>query len=69
MRIALCQINTTVGDLEGNRARCLSAVREAAAAVGRDPAEVTVCVAAPAYVTEDDSPGALAHAREQCRWC
>jgi probable F420-dependent oxidoreductase len=43
-------------------------VREAAAAAGRDPSEVTVCVAAPAYVTEDDSPEALAHAREQCRW-
>ncbi|MEZ7004418.1 TIGR03842 family LLM class F420-dependent oxidoreductase [Streptomyces sp. AD55] len=43
-------------------------VREAAAAAGRDPADVTVCVAAPAYVTEDDSPAALAHAREQCRW-
>ncbi|MFF7152491.1 TIGR03842 family LLM class F420-dependent oxidoreductase [Streptomyces griseoaurantiacus] len=43
-------------------------VKEAAVAAGRDPADVTVCVAAPAYVTEDDSPGALAHAREQCRW-
>ncbi|MEU0331789.1 TIGR03842 family LLM class F420-dependent oxidoreductase [Streptomyces sp. NPDC006193] len=43
-------------------------VRDAAAAAGRDPSEVTVCVAAPAYVTDDDSPGALAHAREQCRW-
>ena len=31
MRIALCQIDTTVGDLEGNRARILAAVREAAA--------------------------------------
>ena len=30
---------------------------------GRDPAEVTICVAAPAYVGDD-----LAHAREQCRW-
>jgi NAD+ synthase (glutamine-hydrolysing) len=29
MRIALCQINTTVGDLDGNRARILAAVREA----------------------------------------
>ncbi|MFI2303448.1 TIGR03842 family LLM class F420-dependent oxidoreductase [Actinacidiphila glaucinigra] len=46
----------------------VKAVREAAAAAGRDPAEVKVCVAAPAYVTEDDSPQALAHAREQCRW-
>jgi len=32
MRIALCQIDTTVGDLEGNRARTLRAVQEAAAA-------------------------------------
>ncbi|MBC2865238.1 TIGR03842 family LLM class F420-dependent oxidoreductase [Streptomyces mexicanus] len=46
----------------------VKAVKDAAAAAGRDPAEVTVCVAAPAYVTADDSPGALAHAREQCRW-
>ncbi|MFI0231773.1 TIGR03842 family LLM class F420-dependent oxidoreductase [Streptomyces sp. NPDC017086] len=43
-------------------------VRDAAAAAGRDPSEVTVCVAAPAYVTADDSPEALAHARDQCRW-
>ncbi|GAA2146474.1 TIGR03842 family LLM class F420-dependent oxidoreductase [Kitasatospora kazusensis] len=46
----------------------VKAVRDAAVAAGRDPSEVTICVAAPAYVTEDDSPGALAHAREQCRW-
>ncbi|OEU99709.1 5,10-methylene tetrahydromethanopterin reductase [Streptomyces qinglanensis] len=43
------------------------AVREAAAGAGRDPAEVSVCVAAPAYVCEDTTE-ALAHAREQCRW-
>ncbi|MFF8092515.1 TIGR03842 family LLM class F420-dependent oxidoreductase [Streptomyces sp. NPDC016675] len=43
-------------------------VKDAAVAAGRDPSEVTVCVAAPAYVTADDSPEALAHAREQCRW-
>ncbi|MDX2597020.1 MULTISPECIES: TIGR03842 family LLM class F420-dependent oxidoreductase [Streptomyces] len=46
----------------------VKAVKEAAAAAGRDPSDVTICVAAPAYVTEDDSPAALAHAREQCRW-
>jgi probable F420-dependent oxidoreductase len=46
----------------------VKAVKDAAAAAGRDPDEVTVCVAAPAYDTEDDSPEALAHAREQCRW-
>ncbi|GAB2870595.1 TIGR03842 family LLM class F420-dependent oxidoreductase [Streptomyces mayteni] len=44
------------------------AVRAAAADAGRDPAGITVCVAAPGYVTADDSPAALAHAREQCRW-
>jgi probable F420-dependent oxidoreductase len=38
-------------------------VREAAAAAGRDPDSVTVCVAAPAYVGDD-----LDHARDQCRW-
>ncbi|MFD4259094.1 TIGR03842 family LLM class F420-dependent oxidoreductase [Streptomyces sp. NPDC058534] len=46
----------------------VKAVKDAAAAAGRDPSEVTICVAAPAYVTADDSPEALAHAREQCRW-
>jgi probable F420-dependent oxidoreductase len=46
----------------------VKAVRDAAVAAGRDPSQVKVCVAAPAYVTEDDSPQALAHAREQCRW-
>ncbi|GJF34427.1 LLM class F420-dependent oxidoreductase [Kitasatospora sp. NE20-6] len=46
----------------------VKAVRDAAADAGRDPASVTICVAAPAYVTADDSPEALAHAREQCRW-
>ncbi|MEW2623381.1 TIGR03842 family LLM class F420-dependent oxidoreductase [Streptomyces sp. NPDC048106] len=43
-------------------------VKDAARAAGRDPADVTICVAAPAYVTADDSPEALAHARDQCRW-
>jgi probable F420-dependent oxidoreductase len=38
-------------------------VRDAAAAAGRDPSDLTICVAAPAYVGDD-----LAHAREQCRW-
>ncbi|GLX47453.1 LLM class F420-dependent oxidoreductase [Streptomyces hygroscopicus subsp. hygroscopicus] len=46
----------------------VKAVKDAARAAGRDPDEVTVCVAAPAYVTADDSPEALAHARDQCRW-
>ncbi|GAA2819585.1 TIGR03842 family LLM class F420-dependent oxidoreductase [Kitasatospora sp. CM 4170] len=46
----------------------IKAVRAAAADAGRDPDALTICVAAPAYVTADDSPAALAHAREQCRW-
>ncbi|MFE0681167.1 TIGR03842 family LLM class F420-dependent oxidoreductase [Streptomyces sp. NPDC058961] len=41
----------------------VKAVRKAAADAGRDPASITICVAAPAYVGDD-----LAHAREQCRW-
>jgi len=45
----------------------IAAVRAAAAAAGRDPAEVTICVAAPAYVT-DGSERMLEHARNQCRW-
>jgi probable F420-dependent oxidoreductase len=45
----------------------IAAVRKAAADAGRDPASVTICVAAPAYVT-DGSSTHLAHARDQCRW-
>lgn len=45
----------------------IHAVREAASAAGRDPSAITICVAAPAYVT-DGSDEQLAHAREQCRW-
>ncbi|WP_369212216.1 TIGR03842 family LLM class F420-dependent oxidoreductase [Streptomyces flavofungini] len=41
----------------------VKAVRDAAAEAGRDPSDVRICVAAPAYVGDD-----LAHAREQCRW-
>ena len=43
----------------GPSPRCATA----AAAAGRDPASVKICVAAPAYVGDD-----LAHMREQCRW-
>ncbi|NIZ93465.1 TIGR03842 family LLM class F420-dependent oxidoreductase [Kineococcus rubinsiae] len=45
----------------------IRSVREAAERAGRDPAEVKICVAAPAYVG-DDSPESMAHQREQCRW-
>jgi probable F420-dependent oxidoreductase len=41
----------------------IGAVRKAAEEAGRDPDSLTMCVAAPAYVTDD-----LAHARDQCRW-
>jgi probable F420-dependent oxidoreductase len=41
----------------------IGSVREAARAAGRDPAGITICVAAPAYVGED-----LPHQREQLRW-
>jgi probable F420-dependent oxidoreductase len=41
----------------------IKTVRAAAAEAGRDPGAITMCVAAPAYVTED-----VAHARDQTRW-
>lgn len=45
----------------------IAAVRAAAEAAGRDPDAITMCVAAPAYVT-DGTPEGLAHGRDQCRW-
>ena len=41
----------------------IAAVREAAVAAGRNPDDITICAAAPAYVGDD-----LAHQRDQCRW-
>jgi probable F420-dependent oxidoreductase len=45
----------------------IGAVRSAAEAAGRNPDDVKICIAAPAYVT-DGTPEGLAHGREQCRW-
>ena len=45
----------------------INLVREAAAAAGRDPDALTMCVAAPAYVT-DGTDAHRAHALDQCRW-
>ena len=41
----------------------IEAVRSAAEAAGRNPDDVYICVAAPAYVTDD-----IPHARDQLRW-
>src|SRR5215211_6153878 len=41
----------------------IKSVREAAAAAGRDPDAITICVAAPAYVGND-----LPYLRDQVRW-
>jgi probable F420-dependent oxidoreductase len=41
----------------------IKAVRDAAEKAGRDPLSVKICVAAPAYVTDD-----IAYGRDQCRW-
>ena len=41
----------------------IGAVRQAAADAGRDPDDLYICVAAPAYVGDD-----LAHQRDQVRW-
>jgi probable F420-dependent oxidoreductase len=45
----------------------IAAVRKAAADAGRDPSAITICVAAPAYVTDGSAAG-LEHGRDQCRW-
>lgn len=45
----------------------IKTVRAAAADAGRDPDAITMCVAAPAYVT-DGSTDSTAHARDQTRW-
>ena len=41
----------------------IESVRAAAGAAGRDPAALSICVAAPAYVGDD-----IAHQHEQLRW-
>ncbi|WP_419931057.1 TIGR03842 family LLM class F420-dependent oxidoreductase [Candidatus Poriferisodalis sp.] len=41
----------------------VAAVRNAAADAGRNPDDLYICVAAPAYVGDN-----LAHQRDQCRW-
>ena len=41
----------------------IGAVRAAASDAGRDPDDITICVAAPAYVGDD-----LPHLRDQVRW-
>jgi probable F420-dependent oxidoreductase len=41
----------------------ITAVRAAASDAGRDPDELTICVAAPAYVGDD-----IGYLRDQCRW-
>jgi probable F420-dependent oxidoreductase len=45
----------------------IAAVRKAAADAGRDPSSITICVAAPAYVTDGSAAG-MTRARAQCRW-
>lgn len=45
----------------------IKAVRDAATAAGRDPDALSICVAAPAYITDGSADGA-AHGRDQCRW-
>lgn len=42
-------------------------VRRAAEDAGRDPDEISFCVAAPMYIG-DDTPESRAHMIEQCRW-
>ena len=45
----------------------IDAVKSAASDAGRNPDDLTMCIAAPAYVSDDTAEG-LAHARNQTRW-
>src|SRR6201996_8515055 len=45
----------------------IASVREAAVAAGRNPDAMTMCTAAPAYVT-DGTEEQRGHALDQCRW-
>ncbi len=45
----------------------ISSVRAAAEAAGRNPDDITICVAAPAYVGPADDES-MAYMRDQCRW-
>ncbi len=45
----------------------IGSVRSAASDAGRDPDELTICVAAPAYVGDEDE-ASIAYMRDQVRW-
>ena len=45
----------------------ITSVRAAAVAAGRNPDDITICVAAPAYVGPNDDES-MAYMRDQCRW-
>ena len=45
----------------------IGAVRGAAEAAGRNPDDIKICIAAPAYVTDGTAEG-LAYGRDQVRW-
>jgi probable F420-dependent oxidoreductase len=45
----------------------IKAVKDAARVAGRNPDDVKICVAAPAYVTDGSADG-YAHGLDQCRW-
>jgi len=46
----------------------IKTVRDAAEAAGRDPDEITFCVAAPFYIGDSSDPAVMQHMRDQCRW-
>jgi probable F420-dependent oxidoreductase len=46
----------------------ITTVRQAAENVGRDPDEITFCVAAPMYIGDSSDPATLQHMRDQSRW-
>jgi probable F420-dependent oxidoreductase len=46
----------------------IKTVRDSAEKAGRNPDDITFCVAAPMYIGDSSDPDVMAHMREQCRW-
>jgi probable F420-dependent oxidoreductase len=46
----------------------IKTVRDSAEKAGRNPDDITFCVAAPMYIGDSGDKKAMAHMRDQCRW-
>jgi probable F420-dependent oxidoreductase len=46
----------------------IKTVRDSAEKAGRNPDDITFCVAAPMYIGDSSDPETMQHMRDQCRW-